>query len=305
MTSDVIGAAEAPAAAATASGPGGTPAKARGSRSAAGAAWHSTRGLRVGAAMLIVMLVASFAVPLLSPYDATTTAGVTLSPPGSEHLFGTDNLGRDIFTRTFAAARLDIGVALLGVSVPLIVGTIVGAVLGLARSRVLSAVVRTIIDGINAFPVLALIIGLVAVLGVGLQSLIIALAITNWARYARIARARAMVVRDQDFVQATTVLGYSKPRVILRHVLPNVSSETVAYALSDFILVIVVVSGLSFLGLGVRPPTPEWGAMMSDGRLYLRQAWWITVFPGLALSWTGIAMAFIAEGVRRRQRGEL
>jgi peptide/nickel transport system permease protein len=269
------------------------------------AAWHATRGVRLGAAMLVAMLAASVVVPLLSPYDATTSAGLPLTAPSADHLFGTDNLGRDVFLRTFAAARLDIGVALLGVTIPLLIGTVVGAILGLSRSRVLSAVVRTVIDGINAFPVLALIIGLVAVLGIGLQSLIIALAVTNWARYARIARTRAMVVRDQDFVLATTVLGYSKPRVLLRHVLPNVSSETVAYALSDFILVIVVVSGLSFLGLGVRPPTPEWGAMMSDGRLYLQQAWWITVFPGLALSWTGVSVALIAEGVRRRQRGEL
>lgn len=304
MTSDVMHPVEASGAIAQPSIAAGDPPGPK-PRSRAGAAWHATRGVRTGAAMLLAMLVASIVAPLVSPHEATTAAGPALSAPNGDFLFGTDNLGRDVFTRTFAAARLDIGVALLGVSIPLVVGTLVGAILGLARSRVLSAVVRTIIDGINAFPVLALIIGLVAVLGLGLQSLIIALALTNWARYARIARTRAMVVREQDFVQATTVLGYSRRRVLMRHVLPNVSSETVAYALSDFILVIVVVSGLSFLGLGVRPPTPEWGAMMSDGRLFLQQAWWITVFPGLALSWTGVSVAFIAEGVRRRQKGEL
>jgi peptide/nickel transport system permease protein len=270
----------------------------------AAAAWRATRGMRIGLAMLAAILVASFLVPAVMPYGTTETAGAALTAPGAEHPFGTDNLGRDLLTRTFAAARLDIGIALLGVSIPLAIGTVIGGILGMTRNRLLSAVVRTAMDAINAFPLIALIIGLIAVLGVGLQSLIIALALTNWARYARIARTRAMVIRQQDYIQATRVLGYSRRRVLGRHVLPNVSAETTAYALSDFVLVIIVVAGLSFLGLGVRPPTPEWGAMMSDGRLYLQQAWWITVFPGLMLSWTGVAVALIAEGVRRRRRGE-
>jgi peptide/nickel transport system permease protein len=260
--------------------------------------------MRLGLGMLAAILLASFLVPALSPYTATDPAGVPLTAPGAGHPFGTDNLGRDVFVRTFAAARLDIGVALLGVSIPLVLGTAVGAVLGMTRQPLVSGVARTIMDAINAFPLIALIIGLIAVLGVGLQSMIVALALTNWARYARIARTRALVIREQDYIQATTVLGYSRRRVLGRHVLPNVSAETTAYALSDFVLVIILVAGLSFLGLGVRPPAAEWGAMMSDGRLYLQQAWWITVFPGLMLSLTGIAVALIAEGVRRRQRGE-
>jgi peptide/nickel transport system permease protein len=255
--------------------------------------------------MIAAIFIASFLVPLLSPYDPLATTGPTLAHPGLEHFFGTDNLGRDVFTRTFAAARLDIGVATLGVIFPLVIGTAVGAVLGLSRSRALAAVAGIIIDGINAFPLLALIIALVAVLGVGLKSLIIALALTNWARYARIARARAMVVSKQDYVLATRTLGYGRLRILIRHVMPNVSSETIAYGLSDFVLVIITVAGLSFLGLGVRPPTPEWGSMMSDGRLYLQTAWWMTTFPGLALSFTGVGVAFIAEGFRRKQRGDI
>ena len=268
------------------------------------AAWSATRGMRLGLGMLAAIVIASFLVPALAPYTATDPAGDLLTAPGAGHLFGTDNLGRDVFVRTFAAARLDIGVALLGVSIPLVLGTAVGGILGMTRQPLVSAVARTIMDAINAFPLIALIIGLIAVLGVGLQSMIVALALTNWARYARIARTRALVIREQDYIQATTVLGYSRRRVLGRHVLPNVSAETTAYALSDFVLVIILVAGLSFLGLGVRPPAAEWGAMMSDGRLYLQQAWWITVFPGVMLSWTGIAVALIAEGVRRRQREE-
>jgi len=267
--------------------------------------WRALRGMRLGGAMILAILVASFVVPAVSPYDPLAATGPTLAAPSADHLFGTDNLGRDVFTRTFTAARLDIGVALLGVAFPLFIGTVVGALLGLSRSRALAAVVGTIIDAINAFPMLALIIGLVAVLGIGLKSVIIALAFTNWARYARIARTRAMVVGKQDYVLAAKTLGYPRRRILLRHVMPNVSAETIAYGLSDFVLVILTVAGLSFLGLGVRPPTPEWGSMMSEGRLFLQTAWWMTVFPGLALSWTGVAVAFVAEGFRRRQRGDL
>lgn len=267
--------------------------------------WRDVRGVRLGGVMILAILAASFLIPAISPYDPLAATGPTLAPPGIDHPFGTDNLGRDVLTRTFAAARLDIGVALLGVAIPLFIGTVLGAMLGLSRSRAVTAVVGTVIDGINAFPLLALVIGIVAVLGIGLKSLVIALALTNWARYARIARTRAVVVGKQDYVLAAKTLGYSRPRILLRHVMPNVSSETVAYGLSDFVLVIITVAGLSFLGLGVRPPTPEWGSMMSEGRLFLQTAWWMTVFPGLALSWTGVAVAFIAEGVRRRQRGDL
>lgn len=267
--------------------------------------WQGLRGVRLGGAMIVAILVASFLIPAVSPYDPLAATGPTLAGPSVDHPFGTDNLGRDVLTRTFAAARLDISIALLGVAIPLFIGTIVGAMLGLSRSRAVTALVGTVIDGINAFPMLALIIGLVAVLGIGLKSVVIALAFTNWARYARIARTRAVVVGKQDYVLAAKTLGYSRRRILLRHVMPNVSSETIAYGLSDFVLVIITVAGLSFLGLGVRPPAPEWGSMMSEGRLFLQTAWWMTVFPGLALSWTGVAVAFVAEGFRRRQRGDL
>jgi len=273
--------------------------------SVAATSWRMSRGSRVGVAMLLTILVASYLIPALSTYDPLRGAGIPLRPPSSEHLFGTDNLGRDVFTRTFAATRLDTSLALAGVSIPFVIGTLIGALLGTTRNKLVSSVVSTLIDGINAFPLLVLVIGLVAAFGPGVKGLLIALALTNWARYAKVARSRSMVVREQDYIQATSVLGYSRGRTLFRHVIPNVSAETVAYALSDLVIVIITIAGLSFLGLGVRPPTAEWGAMISDGRLYLRQAWWVAVFPGLALSWTGVAIALIAEGVARRQRAEL
>lgn len=261
-----------------------------------------TIGLVVGLVMLILLLLMGLLVPLLSPYTTDTSVDLPFVPPSAQYLFGTDGLGRDVFVRVFSAVYLDLGVALLGVLIPFAIGTIVGIGLAVTRSKTVNAVVGSIIDGINAFPLLVLAIALIALLGPGLQSVIIALSLTNWARYARLARTRAMVVKQQGYIEAAQTLGYSKPRILFKHLVPNVSSETTAYALSDLILVILLIASLSFLGLGAQPPTAEWGAMISDGRPTLQVAWWPVIFPGIALCWAGVSLSFIAEGLTRRER---
>jgi peptide/nickel transport system permease protein len=261
-----------------------------------------TIGLVVGLVMLILLLLMGLLVPLLSPYTIDQSIDTPFLPPSGTYWFGTDGLGRDVFLRVFDAVYLDLGVALLGVMIPFAIGTIVGIGLAVSRSKVLNGVVGSIIDGINAFPLLVLAIALIALLGPGLQSVVIALSLTNWARYARLARTRAMVVKQQGYIEAAQTLGYSKPRILFKHLVPNVSSETTAYALSDLILVILLIAGLSFLGLGAQPPTAEWGAMISDGRPTLQIAWWPVIFPGLALCWAGVSLSFIAEGLTRRER---
>ena len=262
------------------------------------------RSALVGIGIVLLVVASSVLVPLLSRYDPIAATGSPLSAPSAEHLFGTDQLGRDVFTRTFAAGRLDLILALIGVSVPLLVGTFLGAVLGTTRNRLVVWLWLMLIDAINAFPFVVLVIAIVAVVGPGVTGLLVGLAAVNWARYARIARARALILRNADFVEATRVLGYSRLRVLIRHILPNVYSETVAYGLSDFVIVVLTVSSLSFLGAGINPPTPEWGAMIADGRLYLQVQWWITVFPGLALSLTAIGVALMAHGLSGRYAGE-
>lgn len=257
-----------------------------------------------GMAILALVLILGAVVPLVSPYDPLTSAGETFIPPSLAHPFGTDHLGRDVFTRTFAAVRLDLTLALIGVAGPLIIGTLVGGVLGTTHNPIISGLWLILIDAINAFPFLVIVIGIVAMIGSGVEGLVIGLIMVNWARYARIARARALQLRDADFIHATQVLGYSRTRVLVRHILPNVYSETLAYALSDFVIVIIAIAGLSFLGVGVRPPEPEWGAMMSDGRRFLIRASWMTVYPGLILSVTAIGVALLAQGLVRRARGE-
>lgn len=262
------------------------------------------REARWGISFLVVIVLLGTLVPLFSPFSPLTSAGDVFIPPNLTHPFGTDHLGRDVFTRTFAAAQLDIVLALLGVSIPLLVGTLLGGLLGTTRNPLVSSVWLMVIDAINAFPFLVIVIAIVAMVGSGISGLIIGLAAVNWARYARIARARALQLRDADFIHAAQVLGYSRARILVGHILPNVYSETLAYGLSDFVIVIIAIAGLSFLGVGVRPPEPEWGAMMSDGRRFLIRAWWITVFPGLVLSMTAVAVALIAQGVVGWMRGE-
>jgi peptide/nickel transport system permease protein len=259
-------------------------------------------GLYIGFAMILSLILAGAVIPWLSKYNPNEPGGHPLLHPNHLNYFGTDLLGRDVFTRVFAAVFIDLGTAIIGVTIPFVVGTIIGTLLGISKNKKTNSVVGSIIDGINAFPFLIFVIALIAFLGPGIPSIILALSLVNWARYARIARTRAVVVNQQGYVEAARILGFSKIRILFKHIIPNVSSETRAYALSDFIIVIIAVAALSFLGMGTPPPQAEWGAMIHDGTQILALAWWPTIFPGLALCWAGIAVAFIAEGLQRRLR---
>ena len=255
---------------------------------------------RWGLGLLVVIVALGSVVPAISPYDARVGgSGLALDGPSPSHLFGTDDLGRDVFTRTFAAAQSDMLLSLIGVTIPLIVGTLIGAIIGTTRLSIVSGLWMILVESINAFPFIVLVLAIVSVVGAGAVGVVVALSLTNWARYAKLARARAQVIRNADYIHATQVLGYSRVRVLLRHILPNVYAESIAYGLSDFVLVILVIAGLSYLGAGLKPPAPEWGAMMSDGRLFITTAWWIPVFPGLMLSLTAVGVALLADGIER------
>lgn len=260
-------------------------------------------GIIAGIAMFAAIALTGILYPLFGKYKSDAFVGDSFEHPSWKHPFGLDQLGRDVLSRTFTAVPSDIGVAFLGVTIPLAIGTVIGILLAFVKNRAFVSIVSSLIDGINAFPLLIIAIAMLTVMGPGLANVIIILTIMNWARYARIARTRAVVVMQQNYIEAARLLGYSKRKIIFRHVTPNVSSESLAYALSDFILVIIVVSGLSFLGLAARPPAAEWGAMIADGRTYIGDAWWLTIFPGLALCWSAISLSLIVEGLSRRDRG--
>ncbi|MCY3994224.1 MAG: ABC transporter permease [Caldilineaceae bacterium] len=259
---------------------------------------------RWGVVILAVILVLSVSVPLLSPNDPYGFVDQPLQPPSAAFLFGTDHLGRDLLVRVFAAARLDIALAILGVSVPIVIGTFIGTLAGTTRNRIAETVWDGLVNALTAFPEIILVLGIVAMVGADIRGLLIAIWISRWAQYARIARAKSLALRDAEFVQAAQVLGYSQLRILVRHIMPNVFSEALAYALSDFIFIIVIIGGLSFLGLGVTPPTPEWGAMLAEGRLYLRTEPWLILFPGFFLSLTAIGVALLARGLERISKGE-
>lgn len=259
---------------------------------------------RWGVVILALILVLSVSVPLLSPNDPYGFVDQPLQPPSATFLFGTDHLGRDLLVRVFAAARLDIALAILGVSVPIVIGTFIGTLAGTTRNRIAETVWDGLVNALTAFPEIILVLGIVAMVGADVRGLLIAIWISRWAQYARIARAKSLALRDAEFVQAAQVLGYSQLRILIRHIMPNVFSEALAYALSDFIFIIVIIGGLSFLGLGVTPPTPEWGAMLAEGRLYLRTEPWLILFPGFFLSLTAIGVALLAQGLERISKGE-
>lgn len=261
---------------------------------------EGTFAIIIGAGMMGALLLAGLLIPKFGKYDANEISADQILPPSSLHYFGTDMLGRDVFARVFDAVFVDLGTAFIGVLIPLAVGTIIGTLLGISRNRKVNSFIGSLIDGINAFPFLIFVIALVAFLGAGLGSIILALSLVNWARYARIARTRAVVVNQQGYVEAARTLGYKPTRILFRHIIPNVSSETRAYALSDFIIVIIAVAALSFLGLGVNPPQAEWGAMIKDGANIITLAWWGAVFPGLTICWAGISVAVFSEGLTRR-----
>ena len=259
---------------------------------------------RWGVVILALILVLSVSVPFLSPNDPYSFVDQPLQPPSAAFFFGTDHLGRDLLVRVFAAARLDIALAILGVSVPIVIGTFIGTLAGTTRNRVAETVWDGLVNALTAFPEIILVLGIVAMVGADIRGLLIAIWISRWAQYARIARAKSLALRDAEFVQAAQVLGYSQLRILVRHIMPNVFSEALAYALSDFIFIIVIIGGLSFLGLGVTPPTPEWGAMLAEGRLYLRTEPWLILFPGFFLSLTAIGVALLARGLERISKGE-
>lgn len=252
----------------------------------------------IGLLMVVFVLVLSVLVPLLSPHDPLWGgANEPLVSPNWSHLFGTDHLGRDVFTRTFAAGRIDILLAGIGVLIPLLIGAVVGSIIGTTRSAVVRRVWDSVIESLIIFPTLIIVIALVAILGPGIKSIMVSLFATSWARYARVARGRALALRESDFMLATQCLGYSRTRVILRHVIPNIRRVCLAFAISDFVIVIIAIAGVSFLGAGVRPPTAEWGAMMADARITMQIAPWTILFPSAMLAVSAVGFALIANSM--------
>ena len=255
------------------------------------------RNLLIGGAMILTLIVIALFAPVIAPHGAQETDyGARLVAPSAAHPFGTDNLGRDIFSRILHGTRIDLRVGAISVMLPFVVGVVLGCLAGYYGGWLDSLLMR-LSDIVQAFPFLILIIAIVAVLGPGLRNMYIAVALVAWVTYARLLRGEILVAKHREYVEAARAMGASDARVIARHIVPNVISSALVFAMSDVILYIVLAASLSYLGLGARPPEPEWGAMITEGRTFLATAWWISAFPGLAIVVTGIAFSIFGDGL--------
>jgi peptide/nickel transport system permease protein len=259
---------------------------------------RTTMLFRIGAVVVIGAAVAAIAGPVLVPYNpATQELALRLAPPNRLHPFGLDELGRDILTRVLAGARISFLVGLTVVSVSATIGTLLGALAGYFGGTV-DDVISRVVDVLLAFPGLLLAIALVAVLGPSLGNVLFALTIIGWVGYARLVRGQALRAREFEYVQAARALGAGSGRVLLRHVIPTALPAVVVQATLGMAAAIIGEAALSFLGLGVQPPTPSWGTMLNGGRAHILDAPHLTLFPGLAIALLVLGFNFLGDGLR-------
>jgi len=253
--------------------------------------------LQAGLTLLVLLLLAGFLGPLLLHSDPLEVDfSIALLPPGAEHWFGTDDLGRDVFARVVHAIGIDLQIASICVILPFLIGTTVGLVSGYLGGWVDTVLMR-LVDILWAFPFYVLVIAIVGSLGPSVGNMYIAFTVVVWISFARIVRGEVLLVKRAEYVQAAQVLGYSHLRIVLRHVLPNVITPAIVFMMADVVLTILAVTSLGFLGLGIQPPTPEWGVMISEGRNFILDGWWISLFPGLAIVYVGISFALLGDGL--------
>lgn len=239
--------------------------------------------------ILVAVLLAVFA-PVFAPHDPNDVAlERKLMPPNESYLLGTDHLGRCILSRLIYGARVSLGAAFAVMSVTLSISTVVGAAAGFAGGRI-DAIIMRLCDIFLAFPSLILALALVGVMGPGLPNVILALALSQWAWYARMIRGMVLSLKERNYVLAARVAGTGRVAIIARHILPNILPQIVVLATLDVGWVILHIAGMSFLGLGIQPPTPEWGAMINDGRPFLRGYPALMAYPGLMI--LSVVMAF-------------
>ena len=257
-----------------------------------------------GLVVVTLVVVAALGAPWIAAYDPTEQDITNrLKPPGSPdaagraHLLGTDHLGRDILARVLFGARPALMVGFAAVAISGVLGMMVGLVSGYFGGRVDDVFMR-LADIQLAFPFILLAIAVIGVLGPSLPVIIVVIGVSSWVVYARVVRGAVLSLREREFVQAARALGGRDVRVLLRHILPNALSPWLVVATLDMARVIVIESALSFLGLGVQPPTPTWGGMLADGRVYISTAWWLATFPGLAILVTVLGINLFGDGLR-------
>jgi peptide/nickel transport system permease protein len=260
--------------------------------------------LFAGAGVLGIIVILAAGAPLFTHYNPVIPHPAQgLLPPSGQHLFGTDQLGRDVWTRLLYGARIDLEVGFLAVLFPFLVGTAIGCLAGYFGG-VIDTITMRAVDVILAFPFFVLVIAIVFVIGPGTKSIYIAMTVTDWVSYTWIIRGEILTAKRHEYILAARALGFSRRRIIARHLVPNVITQAIVYSMSDIVFTILTIVTLGYLGLGVPPPTPEWGSMISDGQTFITTNWQLATIPGLAVVVTGIGLSLLGDGLADLLRPE-
>lgn len=263
--------------------------------------WRQFRTNRfavAGVLVVLVMFALSFLAPFITPYEPNMLdAYHVLLPPSSAHWFGTDEIGRDVFTRMLFGARISLMVGFVAVGIATMIGTVVGLMAGYYGGWVDSLLMR-FVDIMLCFPTFFLILAVITIREPSILNIMLIIGLTGWMGVARLVRAEVLSLRERDFVLAARSIGCSDLRIIFRHILPNAIGPVLVYATLGIAAAILTESSLSFLGIGVRPPTPSWGNILASGKEFLEFAWWLFLFPGLAITLTALSYYLVGEGIR-------
>lgn len=254
----------------------------------------------LGLVILIILILLAIFANVIADYETVVikqNLANRLAPPSSQNWLGTDEFGRDIFARLIHGARVSLKVGILAVGLSIIIGGTLGAISGFYGGYTDNVIMR-IMDIFLAVPSILLAIAIVSALGPSIINLMVAISISSVPRYARIVRASVLSIRDQEFIEAAKAIGASNTRIIFKHIIPNSLAPVIVQGTLGVASAILSTAGLSFIGLGIQPPDPEWGSMLSGGRQYLRYAWWVTTFPGVAIMITILSLNLLGDGLR-------
>lgn len=256
------------------------------------------RRVRIALAILLIIITSAIFAPYISPYDPMAMdLSASLEGPSRTHWLGTDKMGRDILSRIIYGSRVSLLVGVVAVGISGIIGIFLGALAGYFGKWIDGLIMR-IVDILLAFPSILLAISLVAVLGASIFNVMLAIGVVSWVSYARLIRGEFLSLKNKEFVSAVEALGAKTPKIIFKHMLPNAIAPVIVMATLGMAGAIITESSLSFLGLGVQPPTPSWGQMLSKGRTIIRQAWWVSTFPGIAIMITVLSFNILGDGLR-------
>lgn len=247
--------------------------------------------------ILFILFIALFA-PFISPYDPyKINVYKVLEPPSKEHLFGTDELGRDVFSRILYGARVSLKVGFIAMGIAILTGTLLGTIAGY-YGGIIDSIIMRIVDVMLSFPTLFLILAVVAVLEPSIYIIMVVIGLTGWMDVSRLVRAEVLSLKEREFVLAARAMGASSGRIIFKHILPNALYPVIVAATFSVGGAILIESGLSFLGLGIQPPEPSWGGILSVGKDYITVAWWMSLFPGIAIFLTVLSFNLLGEALR-------